>query len=201
MTPKQLLIATHNPAKKQELKEGFSSLIKFGTELLSLDELHIMDDPEETGKTFLENAQLKANFFSRLSGLPTVADDGGIEIDVLDGEPGVHSKRWLGRDATDEEMVTYTLERLKGVPQEKRTAQFTVCLFYKDPITGFKKSVTKSIKGHISFVPSGRAVKGYPYRSLFIVDAYDKFYDELTELEHRAVNHRLNAVQELIKRI
>jgi XTP/dITP diphosphohydrolase len=192
-----LLIATHNPAKKRELGFGFSSLLSQKINLLSLDDVHITLDPEETGKTFLDNARLKAEYFAKLSHLPTVADDGGIEINILNGQPGVHSKRWLGRNASDEEMIAFTLAKLKDVPLKKRTAQFTVCLYYYNPVTKFAISVTESLEGHIALSPSGFSRKGFPYRALFIVDRYNKYYDELTEQEHRLVNHRLKAVEKL----
>ncbi len=204
MKTQQLLIATHNPAKKQELGEGFTSgFAQSGhvPSLLTLDDLHISADPEETETSFLANAQLKARYFSQLSNLPTVADDGGIEIDALGGAPGVHSKRWLGREAKDIEMIEYTLEKLKDVPLEKRTAHFTVCLYFINPETGFETSVTKSVHGHIALSPSNQARIGFPYRALFVVDAYNKYYDELSEEEHARVNHRLKAVKQLVQKI
>ena len=196
-----LLIATHNPAKKQELKGGFASLsVETGhaPSLQFLDDLHITNDPEETGKTFLDNARLKAEYFANLSGLPTVADDGGIEIDTLGGAPGVHSKRWLGRDATDEELIQYTLDRLENIPLEKRTAHFRIVLYYFNPISKRFFSSTASLDGKIALKLGPKAQKGFPYRALFIVDQYNKYYDELTEQEHNAVNHRLLAIQKLI---
>lgn len=193
-----LLIATHNPAKKQELKSGFLADLSSAVKLLFLDDLNIKNDPEETGKTFFDNAKLKANYFSSLSKLPTIADDGGIEIDILNGTPGVHSKRWLGREASDSEMIEFTQKQLDGVPIEKRSAQFTVCLYYHNPITGFSKSISESLRGSIAFSPSKLAQKGFPYRALFMVDRYNKYYDELTEEEHRSSNHRLNALKKLI---
>lgn len=196
-----LLIATHNPAKKEELRQGFSYLsVETGRDLSLqfLDHLHISADPEETGNTFLENARLKSHYFANLSHLPTVADDGGIEIDILNGEPGVHSKRWLGRDASDAELIQYTLVQLKDIPVEKRSAQFTTCLYYYNPRTGFETSITESLKGHIALHSSNLAINGFPYRALFIVDKYNKYYDELTEKEHHDINHRLRAIQKLI---
>jgi len=195
---KKLLIATHNPAKKQELKEGFSPLRNLGIDLLFLDDLHITADPEETGQTFLENAKLKAEYFAKLSGLPTVADDGGIEIDALGGEPGIHSKRWLGREVTDAELVEHTLIRLKDIPFKKRTAHFRIVLYYYNPLTKQSLSASASLDGKIALRVGPDAKRGFPYRSLFLVDAYNKFYDELTEAEHKAVNHRLLAVQKII---
>ena len=198
----KLLLATHNPAKKQELKEGFMAFfVETGhaPSLQTLDDLHITADPEETGKTFLENAQLKAEYFAKLSGLPTIADDGGIEIDALGGEPGIHSKRWLGRDATDQELIENTLLRLKDIPFEKRTAHFRIVLYYYNPLTKISCNTSASLDGKIALRVGPDAKKGFPYRALFIVDAYNKYYDELTEQEHRAVNHRLLAVQKMCK--
>ncbi|PIQ71322.1 non-canonical purine NTP pyrophosphatase [Candidatus Roizmanbacteria bacterium CG11_big_fil_rev_8_21_14_0_20_37_16] len=194
----QLLIATHNPAKKEELRSGFFPLTHDGVTLLSLDELQIHDDPEETGATFIDNARLKAHYFALHSKLPVVADDGGIEIDILNGEPGVHSKRWLGRDASDTELIEFTLQQLKNIPIEKRSAQFTTCLYYHNPHTGFETSITESLRGHIALHPSNLATNGFPYRALFIVDEYSKYYDELTAQEHHDINHRVQAVQKLI---
>jgi len=194
----KLLIATHNPAKKQELGSGFAPLKQEKMQLLFVDDLNIKKDPEETGKTFLENAKLKAHYFAHLSNLPTVADDGGIEIDALGGEPGVHSKRWLGREATDAELIAHTVKNMEQVDPAKRTAQFTVCLFYYNPLTHYEIWVTESLKGHITLTPSGLAQKGFPYRALFIVHPYGKYYDELSAAEHHKSNHRLKAVQKII---
>lgn len=193
-----LLIATHNPAKKDELRHGFSSLVESGINLVFLDDLHITADPEETGTTFLDNAKLKAEYFAAISHLPTIADDGGIEIDVLNGEPGVHSKRWLGRDADDNELITHTLARLRDVPMEKRTAHFRIVLYYHNPLTGKGASSPAALDGRIALAVGPDAKKGFPYRSLFVVDKYDKYYDELNEAEHTSVNHRLLAAQKLI---
>lgn len=193
-----LLIATHNPAKKDELRNGFSSLIESGINLVFLDDLHITADPEETGATFLANAKLKAEYFAAISRLPTIADDGGIEIDVLGGEPGVHSKRWLGRDAEDVELIEYTLSRLQNIPMEKRTAHFKIVLYYHNPLTGKSESSQAMLDGRIALTVGPDAKKGFPYRSLFIVDRYAKYYDELNEKEHLSVNHRLLAAQKLI---
>ncbi len=194
---KQLLIATHNPAKKEELRQGFTSLLPSGISLVLLDDLNINEEPEETGETFSENAKLKALYFSKMSGLPTVADDGGITIDILNGEPGVHSKRWLGRDASDVELTNYTLERLKGMPDAKRTCHLTLSLHFFNPFHNTHIQVTKSVDGHVAHHSSGLARPGFPYRALFIVDRFNKFYDELSPEEHAQVNHRLLAVSEL----
>lgn len=196
---KQLLIATHNPAKKQELQEGFMSLVgnNHRCSLQFLDDLHITNDPEETGKTFEENARLKAKYYGDLSGILTISDDGGIIIPSLNNEPGVNSKRWMGREASDKELIEYTLKRLKGKRGKERVAYFQTCICIYNPLTKKTMCSEEKIHGHIAEKPSNRATDGFPYRALFIVDQYDKYYDELTKKEHHTVNHRLKAVKKL----
>ena len=122
-------------------------------------------------------------------------------IPYLNNEPGVKSKRWLGHEASDEELINHTISHLRGVILAKRKARLETCLCFYDPQT--KKTVyqTGKILGHISSVPTEKRVAGFPYRALFIVDRYNKYYDELTEDEHREVNHRLIALKRLTKRI
>ena len=201
MAEKRLIIATHNPAKLAELSLGVKPLIEKGIVPVSLTGLHIDADPEETGQTFEENAILKAKFYSRLTGLPVIADDGGLTIDTLNGEPGVHSKRWLGRDAQDTELIAYTLERMKNVPDDKRTAALQTTLCYFNPETNALFLESGKVAGSIAAKPSPHPVPGYPYRSLFIVSRFGKYYDELSPAEHEAINHRLQAVSRLIKQI
>lgn len=201
MADKRLLIATHNPAKLAELTHGVEPLVKSGITPLSLVDAAIHEDPEETGRTFEENAILKAKFYAKLARLPVIADDGGLTIDVLNGEPGVHSKRWLGRDAADQELIAYTLERLSSIPEGKRTAALETTLCYFNPATGALFTETGKIEGHIAAAVSPHPVPGYPYRSLFIVDRFGKYYDELSPGEHKKINHRLQAISRLIKQI
>ena len=197
---KTLLIATHNPAKLEELKSGLEILKKEGIELLTLKDVGVEEDPEETGATFQDNAELKARYYGDKTGLPTLADDGGLIIPALNNEPGVKSKRWMGRDATDEELIQFALSKLKGFTGEKRTAYLQTCLCYyqKDGALLFE---TEKVKGHIGEKSSDRPTNGYPYRALFIVDKFNKYYDELTLVEHDEINHRLKALKRLTKRI
>lgn len=196
----KLLLATHNKAKLEELKLGTTNLSPT-ISILSLNDLHIDNDPEETGKTFEENSILKAKYYGSLSGLPTIADDGGVMIDILNGEPGVNSKRWLGYDGTDEELMAHTLLRLKGVPIHKRSAHLQTVITYFNPSNNTIYSEMEKISGHIALRASSRPTHGYPYRSLFIVDEYDKYYDELTEEEHKKINHRLIALKRLMEKV
>src|SRR3989344_7519292 len=123
----KLLIATTNPGKLVELSRFLADI---PMSLVSLKDLDITDTVEETGKTFEENAILKAKYFCKKSGLPTLADDGGFEIDALGGEPGVKSHRWIHQDRedTDEELIAYTLEKMRGLPRAQRGAQLRLVL-------------------------------------------------------------------------
>lgn len=198
---KQLLIATHNKAKLGELMMGVKKLSDQGVKILSLNDLKITEDPEETGKTFEENAILKATFYGKLTGIPTIADDGGLMIPYLNNEPGVKSKRWMGRDASDEELINYALLHLRGVIGVDRTAYLQTCLCYYDPNLEEKITRVERIKGHIAEEPSGNPTHGYPYRALFIVDEFNKYYDELTDSEHHKINHRLIALHWIVEKI
>ncbi len=124
---KKLLIATTNPGKLGEITRYLSDL---PIKLVGLKDLKITDKVEETGATFEENAIIKAKFYCEKSGLPTIGDDGGLEIDVLGGAPGVKSHRWIhgDREDTDEELIAHTIKQLKGIPLENRKAQLRAVL-------------------------------------------------------------------------
>jgi len=198
---KQLLIATHNKAKLGELMMGMKKLSDQGVKILSLNDLHISEDPEETGKTFRENSLLKAKFYGKLTGIPTIADDGGLLIEILDGAPGIKSKRWLGREASDVELIEYTLKRLEGLPKSKRVAYLETSLCYYDTKSNTLFNKQERIKGHIAEKQSGRPTLGYPYRALFVIEKWGKYYDELTEEEHHAISHRLKALRWIVDKI
>ncbi len=198
---KQLLLATTNPGKLAELKKGLRPLMKAGFELVTLADYGISEDVEETGKTFSENSRLKAGYYGRLSGLPTVADDGGFVIEALNGEPGVKSKRWLGREATDDELIDYTLQRVRSLPKAERRAYLETHISFYDPRSDRYMSESASISGHIADKPTTKRIKGFPYRALLVVDKFGKYYDELTEAEHEIINHRLKALKRLVGKI
>jgi len=193
---KQLLIATHNKAKLLEIMNVFSTFSTLS--VIDLSTLHISQEVNETAVTFKENARLKATFFANISNLPTLADDAGIEITFLKGEPGVRSRRWLGYEASDEELIRYTLSRLKGVERKERAARLTSCICVYIPELKRYIYQQESIEGYIAQKPSSNRVEGYPYRSVFIVDAFNKYYDELSPKEHDAMNHRVHALKKII---
>jgi XTP/dITP diphosphohydrolase len=117
----RLLIATHSAHKLAELRE---LLALPRAELVSLDDLGIVDDPDETGETFATNARIKARFGARRTGLPTLADDSGIEVDALGGGPGVRTRRYAGPNATDAENNQKLLAALRDLPPERRAARY-----------------------------------------------------------------------------
>jgi XTP/dITP diphosphohydrolase len=198
---KKILIATTNKAKLKEIKNGLKPLLKQKIKLLTLTDVGVEEKPEESGKTFCENAKIKAKFYAQKTNLPTLADDGGLLIPFLNNEPGVKSRRWLGYEASDDELINYTLERLKNVPKEKRTAYLQVCLCFFDPKTKKIFFEEEKIEGFIAKKPSGKATFGYPFRALFMVKKFNKYYDELTKKEHQQINHRLIALTRLTKKI
>lgn len=193
-----LLIATHNQAKLKELLAFSKQFAAKGYSLTSLDNLSISAEPDETGSTFKENALLKAQFYAKLASIPTIADDGGLTIDYLHGAPGVLSRRWPGYDASDKELVQLTLQKLQGVPKEKRPAKLQICLCYFNPQTKKKLFSETYISGYIAEKPSAKATPGYPYRSLFILAETNTYYDELTHEQHQTYNHRVHAMRKLI---
>lgn len=193
----KLLIATTNPGKLADLKKFLSDML---LNLVSLSGLNIFETVEETGKTFAKNAIIKATFYQKLSGLPTLADDGGFEIDALGGEPGVRSHRWPDpqREADDEELITYTMKRMEGIPLKERSAQLRLALALALP-NGKVFTAEEKVRGIIPIQPAIHRTKGYPYRSLLFLPEINKFYDhsKLTEQEIKDYDHRRRAVEKL----
>lgn len=174
----KLLIATRNQAKFNEFSDLLS---RFGYQLLSLKDVGIDEEFPENEITFKANSENKAKFYWQLSSLPTIADDGGLEIEKLNGWPGVYSRRIWGPDkpeANDEEIINEVLLRLRGVPFEQRSCYFTavvsLCLS-ADKIV----SVDGREEGYIAEKPSDKRTPGFPFRSLFYLPKYKKVVVEL----------------------
>ncbi len=196
----KLLIATHNEAKLDEINKFLKRLLP-KAQLVSLADLNIKDESEETGKTFKENAKLKAEYYAKISKLPTLSDDGGLVIEYLNGEPGVHSNRWMGNRGNDQELIEYCLNRMKGIPKDNRLARFETCMYYVDPTKKRHTYETGVIEGSISEKSSAKVQVGYPYRSVFIVTKFNKFYTDLSVEEHSQINHRLQAIKRLAQKL
>jgi len=196
---KELLIATNNPGKFREYKEIFKQL-KLSIKLTSLKELKIKEKAEEKGKTFKENAVIKARFFSKLSGLPTLSDDAGIEIDYLKGEPGVKSRRWLGYELTDEEIINTALKKLEGVPKKKRNANLKAVIGLIFPPSKKIYTFQGILKGFIAEKPIKKRVNGYPFRSIFIPLGSKKYLGQMGIIAHRkkAVEKSLTTIKKYL---
>ena len=201
MALSKLLVATHNPAKITEIKYGLDPLIKQGVELVTLSDLKIRQEPEETGKTYKDNSFLKAKYYSKLSGLPSIADDGGFSIPSLNNEPGVKSKLWLGHPVSDEKLIEHTLFRLQNKRDGERKAFLETCIVFYDPKSKIEIYETEKINGYVAKSPFNKWIRGFPFRALLITDKFNKYYDELTDEEHKQINHRLIALRRLVKKI
>lgn len=190
----RILLATRNPGKFSEMKEVLTAFVS--ADFVGPDDVDGAYAVDEDGRTFAENAIKKAKEWAKKSGFVTVADDGGLEIDVLGGEPGVKSRRWPGHEATDEELVRMALEKLKGIPWEKRAAclRTVVALAFPD---GRTKTAAEEICGIIAQKATEKRDAGYPFRSLFWLPDLKKFYIDLTQEEHAQCNHRRKALRKI----
>lgn len=189
------IIATNNQKKRVELDRILNPL---GIEAVTAEQAGIsLEEVEETGTTFEENAELKAVAACNLSGLPAVADDSGLMVDALDGAPGVYSARYAGEGATDEDRIQKLLDEMKEVPAEKRTAQFVsaVCCVFPD---GSKITARGECPGSIAFSPVGQ--DGFGYDPVFVTSK-GKTYAELSAEEKDAISHRGIALRGLAEKL
>lgn len=145
---------------------------------------------EENGTTFEENAKLKAEAVYKITGLPTVADDSGLEVDALNNAPGVYSARYAGPDATDRDRYLKLLSELQDIPHEKRTARFVCALYYVDE-NGVGHSLRGECPGMIGYEPKGE--NGFGYDPVFMVG--DQSFAELSSEEKDAISHRGRALE------
>jgi XTP/dITP diphosphohydrolase len=185
----KLLIATNNPGKVKEYKELLAGL---PLELTYLAKEGLDIEVAETGESFAENASLKATAYARASGLLTLADDSGLEVDALGGEPGIRSARYAGRGASDKERYRLLLEKLRGVPWEKRTARFRCVIAVVTP-EGQIHTAEGACEGIIAFAPKGE--HGFGYDPVFYFQEYGMTMAELPlEIKNR-ISHRAKAAQ------
>ncbi len=189
----QLLIGTGNRGKFIEISEVLEGI---GLELLSPKDLKIAIDPEETGSTFAENALQKArHFFEHGGSMPTIADDSGIVIDALEGELGIHTRRWgAGALASDEEWIEYFLKRMES--EENREAKFVCNLAYID-IDGEEHHFEGVCKGLITPTLEAKYLPGLPISACFKPEGFDSVYSAMTVNQKNSISHRGRAVSTL----
>jgi XTP/dITP diphosphohydrolase len=179
-----LLVATTNPGKLREIRQLMSEV---PIRLVSLADLPPIEEPEETGTTFEENARLKAHYYSARSGLWTVAEDSGLVIDALDGEPGVKSARFLRADATYPERFAEIYRRLDAQRDTPRTARFVAALAAVENGEVIYET-TGVVEGAIADAPRGSG--GFGYDPIFLYPPYGRTLAEVAEPEKIAVAHR-----------
>ena len=188
----KIVLATHNHDKEIELQHSLRGL---DVDICSLSEYPDIGDIEETGTTLLENSLLKAHTVHDRTGLPAIADDTGLEIDALDGAPGVYSARFAGLNATYEDNVNKLLSVMEDVSHDMRSARFRTVISFVDEIQelwteGF-------IEGRITEDPRGNM--GFGYDPVFYVPRLDKTFAELSTDEKNKISHRGIALQKLRK--
>lgn len=186
----EILIATNNLGKVKEIKDVLDSP---EIKILTMKDFPPLPKIEEDGKTYQENAFKKARKISEYTGKICLADDSGLEIDYLKGEPGIYSSRWGN---SDEERINKVLKLLENVPINKRNAKFVcaVVLFFPN---GKTYMVKEECKGSIIFNPKGE--HGFGYDPIFLVPEYDKTFAELGDKIKNQISHRGKAMRKMIK--
>ncbi len=185
----KLVLASNNKNKLREFKEILEPL---GFDVTSQGEEGISLDPDETGTTFEENSLIKAKALYDMVNCPVVADDSGLEVDALGGEPGVYSARYGGPDVDDIDRCYIVIDKLKGVPDEKRTARFVAVITYIDE-HGEVHQFRGTMEGRIGYERLGE--HGFGYDPIFMVG--DKSTAEIEPDEKNAISHRGNALRML----
>ncbi|HEY6418331.1 MAG TPA: non-canonical purine NTP pyrophosphatase [Candidatus Binataceae bacterium] len=202
---RRLLIATSNPAKLAEYR---LLLREIDFELISLADAKISEAPEETGATFAENALLKARFYFARAGIPTLADDGGLEIDALGGEPGVQSHRWLSaggrkgvQNNSDRALVDEVIRRMQGVAEGNRTARIraTVALIWPERGATRERFAEAAIEGVIAAHAFPKIRPGFPYRAVLFLPERGCYLGELGDDEEARIGQRRGALDQLLE--
>ena len=186
---KKLVVATKNVGKVTEIAAALASL---DVAVQSVSAFGEIAEPEETGVTFEENALLKARYYAGVTGLPCLADDSGLEVDLLQGEPGVWSARYAGPGASDEENNKKLLAALAAYPSGERTARFRSALVFFDPV-GATITADGTCEGIIINDPRGDG--GFGYDPLFYMPSHNKTLAEMTVAEKNSVSHRGQALK------
>ncbi len=184
-----LLLATTNEHKLNEFRAIFQDL---PLTLLSLRDVNLDMDVEETGTTFAENATIKAQAYAQAAHMLALADDSGLEIDALGGAPGIYSARFAGRETPYEERFKLLLARLQGVPPSQRTARFRCAIALAEP-SGYTRVVEGTIEGIISERPRGE--NGFGYDPIFLVPELGMTTAEMAPEEKNRISHRGNAAR------
>lgn len=186
-----IIFATGNQEKMREIR---MILADVGTPILSMKEAGITADIVENGKTFEENAIIKAKTIMELTGDMALADDSGLEIDYLNGEPGIYSARYMGEDTSYDIKNRSLIDRLEGVPEEQRTARFVCCIACALP-DGRILTSRGTMEGHIGYEIKGS--NGFGYDPIFYLPEFGCTSAQLTPEQKNEVSHRGKALREM----
>ncbi|MFT6348963.1 MAG: XTP/dITP diphosphohydrolase [Psychromonas sp.] len=191
---KKWVLATGNKGKVQEMSELLNS---FSIEVLPQSQFEV-SDVAETGTTFVENAIIKARHAAKVTGLPAIADDSGLEVDFLNGQPGIYSARFAGENATDQENIELLLSKLEGIGTEQRSARFQCVLVYLrhelDPTPiicqgTWQGTITESLQGE----------NGFGYDPVFWVESEQSTSAQLSKQRKAELSHRGQALGKLVE--
>ena len=189
----KIILASSNQGKLREIQQVLAHL---GLQLLPQSEFNV-SDAEETGLTFVENALIKARHASAISGLPALADDSGLEVDALQGRPGIYSSRYAGDMATDSDNVQKLLTDLEGIPSPERSARFQCVLVYlrhpEDPTPVIAQG---SWEGFI--LEEARGQNGFGYDPIFYIPEHQRAAAELDTQTKNQHSHRARALKQLV---
>lgn len=192
----KLLVATHNKGKVAEFTDMLQDL---EIEWLSLDDVGVTEDVEETGLTFRENGVLKARTYAAETGLLTLADDSGLEVDALDGAPGVYTARYGGTGLTAVQRYQKLLNDLKQVPAPQRTARFRCVIVLAAPDGALLGESEGVCEGRIAAAPAGD--NGFGYDPIFFLPEFDQTMAQLAAAQKHQISHRGRAMQAIAPRL
>jgi len=192
--PKKLLIGTTNPGKIAELAELLADL---PLEFLGLDDIGEFADVKETGSTFTENASLKAVAYAQGSGLFTLGDDSGLEVEALGNAPGILSARYGGENTGFNEKIRLLLSELNRIPNAGRQARFVCAMSIANPSGKIDFTAEGVCQGFVASAPRGTA--GFGYDPIFIPDGYDLTFGELDRRTKQQISHRARAAAKIIR--
>jgi len=188
----KLVLATHNIHKQEEMN---ALLADMGIVIVGLDAYPQIEDIEETGTTLIENSFIKARTVHELTGLPSLADDTGLEVDALDGAPGVYSARYAGKNPSFEDNMNKLLTELQGLPKDRRTARFRTIISFVD---GSRELFSEGIvEGIITLDTKGE--DGFGYDPIFQPEGQDLTFAEMTQNEKNKISHRGRALIKMRK--
>lgn len=192
----RILIATNNDGKVIEIQ---AMLAELPFRLQNLEEFPGIVEPEETGATFAENAVLKARYYALQTGVWSLADDSGLEVEALNNAPGVYSARYAGKGASDRERIVKLLEELDGTGEENRRARFVCAMAVADESGAIRFAAEGICDGKISFEAVGD--NGFGYDPLFIPDGFSQTFGELSNERKQQISHRKRAIYKIIQQL